>query len=341
MKRDKITHERRHIRQRLEILDRLLNSDKLTYKELRSSLNRQLESVGDIPISERTLKYDIAFLESSEDAPIHRPAKGDRRIYYTKQFSFRSGIIDADAIDVLKAAVTILRKATNIRLTKEVDGIIARLENKIQTNVLNNNILIAFEEHTEAKGMEHFDEIFSAIREKSTIKLTYQPFGQGERMWIVHPYMLKEYRNRWFLIGRVNSNNYLNNIRLDSIKGKIRNSSEEFIQNNLFNPETYFNDVIGVTIPRDQTPLEIELKVSVASANYVRTKPLHKSQIIKKEYKDGSMVINLKVFNNYELKSTLLSYGSGIKVKKPAELRAEMKRLLKDTLGLYKKGNEK
>jgi len=204
-KRDKITHERRHIRKRLEILDRLLNSEKLTYKQLRSKLNRELEAADEIPVSERTLKYDIVYLENNENAPIHRPIKTDLRVYYLKQFSFKKGVIDDDEISILKGAIAILKKATSIKLTSEVDVIISRLENKIHTNVPDSNTLIAFEEHTEAKGFDYFNEIFSAIQEKSPIKINYKPFGKDEREWIVHPYMLKEYRNGGYLIGRVRS----------------------------------------------------------------------------------------------------------------------------------------
>lgn len=328
MKRDKITHERRHIGDRLEILDELLNSNKRrNYKTLLEDLNVKLENIGEIPVSERTLKYDIAYLINKKDAPIHRPTKSDPHIYYSKKFSLKTLPVDDDDIALLKKAIAVLKKATDIKLTKEVDAIVARLQNKIYTNIEDSNTMIAFEEHTEAKGKEYFDEIFSAIQEKSPIRFSYKPFNKDEREWLVHPYMLKEYRNRWFLIGRVGDNSVLSNIRLDSIRGKIKNSSESFIENDLFDPETYFNNVIGVTIPKEQEPLDILVKVDGSSADYIRTKPIHKSQIIKKEYKDGSIQIELRLFNNYELKSTLMSYGPALEVLKPVSLQNEMKEL--------------
>lgn len=328
MQRSKITHERRHIGDRLEILDEMLNSNKKrNYSVLLDDLNEKLESIGEIPVSERTLKYDIAYLVEKKDAPVHRPTKSDPNIYYSQKFSLKTLPVDDDDIALLKKAIAILKKATDIKLTKEVDAIVARLQNKIYTNIEESNTMIAFEEHTEAKGKEYFDEIFSAIQEKSPVRVSYKPFNKDEREWVVHPYMLKEYRNRWFLIGRVGNNNVLSNIRLDSIKGKIKNSVEPFIENDMFDPETYFNNVIGVTIPKEQEPLDILIKIDASSADYIRTKPLHKSQIIKKEYKDESIQVELKLFNNYELKSTLMSYGPALEVLKPVSLRKEMKEL--------------
>ena len=78
MTRKKITHERRHIGLRVEILDELLSSTKRrNYNDLLNTLNNKLKGIDEIPISERTLKYDIAFLENEKDAPIHRPTKSD------------------------------------------------------------------------------------------------------------------------------------------------------------------------------------------------------------------------------------------------------------------------
>lgn len=337
MKRQKITHERRHIRLRLEIIDELLGGHtKRTYDELLGALAKSLELKGEVPIRMRMLKNDISYLENTMGAPIHRPDKKDNRIYYTERFSLKNVPVDDDDISILKNAVLILKKATNIKLTDDVDEIISRLENKIHTNVPDSGTMIAFEEHTEANGKEYFDELFSAIKLKRPIKINYQPFGKEIREWLVHPYMLKEYRSRWFLIGRVAGNTSLSNLRLDSIKGKIRNSSEKFIENDLFNPETYFKNVIGVTIPKETEPLEITIKVDASSADYIRTKPIHKSQIIQKEYKDGSILVTMMLFNNYELKSHLLSYGSAIEVTKPEIVRNEMKQIYLKGVELYK-----
>jgi len=169
MSREKITHERRHIGFRLEILDELLNSNKRrSYNDLLEALNKKLEDNEEIAISERTLKYDIGYLINEKLAPIHRPDKKDPHIYYTEKFSLKNIPIDEDDIASMKKAIAILKKVTDLKLNSELDAIITKLENKIHTNVADNKIIIAFEEHTQAKGKEYFDEIFSAIHEQSS-----------------------------------------------------------------------------------------------------------------------------------------------------------------------------
>src|SRR5688572_8477046 len=111
MKREKITHERRHIRLRIEILDELLGSPrKRNYKELLDALGQALIQKGEVPIKERMLKNDILFLESDLGAPIHRPTKKDDRVYYTEKFSLKKVPVDDDDISIMKRAVAILRK---------------------------------------------------------------------------------------------------------------------------------------------------------------------------------------------------------------------------------------
>lgn len=333
-KKKSITERRDHMGTRLAVLDELLGSPRRrSYSELLKALNSKLYELGEEQIRDRTLKYDISHLVENKSAPIHRPTRGDNRVYYTNKFSLKTIPIDEDDISQLTLAIAILKKVTDIQLTSEVDAIVARLQNRIHTRADERADMIAFEEHTEAKGKEYLDRILSAIKEKCPIKFIYKPFGKPEREWLVHPYMLKQYRSRWFLIGRVGNNKGLSNIRLDSIKGKIKNSAEPFIENNLFDPGTYFRDVIGVTIPQDEAPMEITIKVSKVSADYIRTKPLHNSQIIKKEYIDGSMLLQLKAFNNYELRAVLLSYGPELIVKKPEILQMQL-------MDLYKRGFE-
>ncbi|MFT4154564.1 helix-turn-helix transcriptional regulator [Parafilimonas sp.] len=337
MVREKITHERRHIALRLEIIDELLNSHiKRDYKEFLFVLNKKLREKDEVGISLRTLQYDIAYLENKKCAPVHRPTKKDNKVYYTEKFSLKNIPVDDDDIAVMKKAVAILKKATDTRLSAELEDIITRLENKIHTNVADKKTIIAFEEHTQAKGREYFDELFTAIHEKSTLKISYQPFGKEPREWVIHPYMLKEYRNRWYLIGRETGSNKLLNIGLDRIKGKPRNSSEPFMENDLFNPETYYNNLIGVTFPEDQKePQNIIIKVKKELVEYIKTKPVHKGQIITKDYKNGGIEISVSLFINYELKSTLLSYGAGIEVMKPLSLRTALKNTFQTCLQLY------
>lgn len=190
--------------------------------------------------------------------------------------------------------------------------------------------------HTKALGEAYLDDLFTAIKEKMTLKIQYQPFSKSEPYdWLVHPYLLKQYRNRWFLIARVGDNQRVTNLALDRIK-KIANSKEPFLENDIFDPEIYYNNLIGVTTTENDKPEDIEIKVATASVPYILTKPIHFSQETLKTYKDGSIKIGLKLIHNFELRTLLFSYGPGIEVLKPVSLREKLKEELEKTVNLYR-----
>lgn len=319
---------------RLEYLDQLLSSQKLTVDQLLTKINDRLADGK--PITKRTLFRDIDDLISEKDAPIHRPNKKDNRYYYTEKFSLKNIPLDDEDINTLKQAVQILKQVENFTLLEDVEGVIQKLENRIQTPSSEEAILLQFEKHTTALGTEYINELLEAIKERTVIRLSYQPYTHDQATErIVHPYLLKEFRNRWFLLGREGDATRITIYGLDRIK-KIRNSNADFIENNLFNPDDYFKYLIGVSVSPDAKPEVIEIKVNYQQAPYVLSKPIHANQEKIKDYKNGDILIRLTLIINYELKSVLLSYNKGICVTKPKTLVTDLKQLLAEMTDLYR-----
>lgn len=317
---------------RLELLDELLSRKKWTVDELFQRVNDKMDG---IEITKRSFFRDIQDLIDA-GAPLHRPEKGDQFYYYTQKFSLKNVPIDEDDVASLKKAIDILKQVENFELLQEVDGVIRKLENRIHTNTKESTSVVQFEKHTTSAGQEHINDLFDAIQSQLAIRLWYQPFLQDTPTeQIVHPYLLKEFRNRWFLIGRQGSGNRITTYALDRIK-KIKNSDADYIPNDLFDPAKYYENVIGVTVQEDKTPDDITIKVYKSCIPYILSKPIHKNQSVLKQNQDGSLLIQLSLIVNYELKSILLSYGDGIEVKKPKSLRDAMSALIDQMSALYK-----
>lgn len=318
---------------RLEILDELLRQ-RWTQAELLEAINERNSDAK--PIIKRTLYRDIDYLVNEKGAPIHRPTRGDNHYYYTEKFSIKNVPIDEDDVALLKSAFKILKQVDNFELIEEVEGVIGKLENRIHVSIPDSETIIQFERHTFSIGQEFVKDLLDAIQSKTVLRISYQPFNQEKPLdHNVHPYLLKEYRNRWFLLGRDESrSDGISNFALDRIK-KIRNSAQDFIPNNLFNPEKYFNHLVGVSVPQDSKPEIIEIKVFRQLAPYILTKPIHRNQEVLKKSKDGSVLIKMKLYINYELKSLLLGFGDGLEVKKPKRLREELKETATQLLKRY------
>lgn len=70
-------------------------------------------------------------------------------------------------------------------------------------------------------------------------------------------YLLKEYRNRWFVLGVQHKNRgHLLNLDLDRIQS-IEEHDEKYRENRIIDLTTYYNDVIGVTKSPGQRDCEV------------------------------------------------------------------------------------
>lgn len=323
---------------RLEVLDELLAAGRWTVDDLLKKVNQRISDSFNT-IDKRTLYRDIKFLEEKKNAPIHRPAKGNNRYYYTEEFSIKNIPIDKDDLNCLKKAVQILKQVDNFHLLKDVDDVIKKLENRIHIETTDQLVFVQFEKHTSSSGHEYFDDLLEAISGKVVLRITYQPYTQTIAFEkIVHPYLLKEFRNRWFLLGREENANRVTNYALDRIK-KIKPAHDKFIGNDLFDPTQYFNHLIGVSVPEGAKPENIKIRVYKQAAPYILSKPIHFNQETLKSFKDGSILIQLNLIINYELKSILLSYANGIELLKPLWLREELTSLIKSMHDTYDNGN--
>lgn len=324
---------------RIAIIDECLRRrDKKWYmEELLDCVNERLSLDYGKTISVRTLQYDLDYLIKEKDAPIEKIRDGNKVLirYSNVNFSIKNIPLQDEELVLLKDAVNILRQISGLPIIHDIDSIVSKLENTIAAGQQANHSIVQFEKHTSSTGSAYMDDIFTAIKARIPLEIDYQPFNKEEPYnWTVHPYLLKEYRNRWFLIGRFSNMQNLVTIALDRIK-KMKPSSEKYISNDLFDAENFFNNLIGVTLPEGETVSDIIINVKPKQAPYIRTKPIHFSQEVVQTNEDGGIQIKLQLINNYELRSVLLSYGADLEVVQPQKLREQMKEVFESGFQLY------
>lgn len=95
---------------------------------------------------------------------------------------------------------------------------------------------------------------------------------------------------------------------------------ERFVENNLFDPQTFFDDLVGVTKNTGMKAEVVRFLVNKENAPYVQTKPFHKSQKLIETQEDGSMVFEIKVVINQELQREFFGYADTIKILSPQSL---------------------
>lgn len=324
---------------RIEILDECLRNHyrKWTLQDLIDTVNEKLFERFGISAGKRTIQEDLKCLKEQKGAPIEKRKEGSVTYFHysDSNFSIKNLPIQDDEIGLLNDAIHILKQVNDFKVLQEVDAIVRKLQNTIDTNIPGGPAIIQFEKHTVASGTEHIDNLFSAIKEKTVLRIAYQSFKATEPTeGLFHPYLLKEYRNRWFVIGSHDRSEQLTNLALDRIKS-VKPSAHPFAANPKFDPETYFNNLIGVSLPEGEPVQCVEIKVVARQAPYIRTKPIHHTQEIVREYANGSLLIRLWIVVNYELQSVLLGYGCDLEVVKPTTLREAMKQIFTSAIQCY------
>ena len=183
--------------------------------------------------------------------------------------------------------------------------------------------------------MSFFTPLFKSIISKKAIKISYRSYKSNKNIEaVIHPYYLKEYNQRWFLFALNDQYKTISNFALDRIES-IERTNTKYIPNTSIDFESYFDDVVGVTVNPGEVHT-IKIWVDKEQVPYTISKPIHKTQEVVEEHKDGSAIISIKVIPNFELMQLLLSFGERIKVLSPESLREEILKKIKKNIENYK-----
>lgn len=310
---------------RYKILDKCLKNKyrKYTLEDLIDACSEALfEFEGkESYVSKRTVQLDLQNMRSEKfgyEAPIE---VYDRKYYRYSDpdYSIHNISVNESDLKAMNNAVQILKQFKDFSMFKEMNGVIQKLEDSIHAT--SQKSIIHLDKNEQLKGLEHIDILYESILNKKVLKILYKSFTAREySVFTVHPQLLKEYNNRWFLICLYKGSMY--NLALDRMENVEMEEKAEYIDKNLDGDE-YFKDIVGVTVSETMKPRNIVFFVDASNAPYVKTKPLHKSQEIVSETEDGT-VFKICVQINYELERLLLGFGDCLIVHKPRKLRLRM-----------------
>ncbi|HZY79117.1 MAG TPA: WYL domain-containing protein [Cyclobacteriaceae bacterium] len=287
-------------------------------------------------VSRRSVQMDIQMMRS-EKLGYNAPIIVLENKYYTygdPNYSITNIPLTDQDLGKLTEVVEILRQFKGFSHFQELSGMVQRLENKIYAAKTNQEPVIDFEKNENLKGLEHIETLYQAIIKKCAVTLNYQSFKAREpRTFQFHPYYLKEYRNRWFVIGITMKNTPVMNLALDRIVS-VSDCDVKYVHRQEFNLATHFNDVIGVTVNQNSRPEKVLLLFDRETAPYIITKPLHHSQE-ELETSPGGVLFSLNVQLNFELEREILGYGAHVKVVAPDRLKRRIKEIHEHAVDLY------
>jgi len=321
-----------------EIDDILKGGKKVTLKEIHRKLG------GDDVITERMVQNDIDAIKSLWVGKIIKN-KDNKLFYEDNTFSIKSFPITANEIVLIELATHTLQNLFSTPLIKRYNSAISKIlkgydttSDKIDEDLkqeLISNQIIQPEISYSKIGYKWIEPIFDSILNRSSIEIIYQKAGKDSETKIISPYLLKAFRNHWYLIGFDHSKKEHARIYALERINDIKISKQSYYEDLAFNSEAYFKYIFGIFQDDNKPPIELKLEFYNTAIQQVINHPLMPTQTHKLSDDKKVLKVELTVFNSGELIKALLSYGSSVKVISPTEVSDIIKKHLQKAMNYY------
>ena len=309
-----------------------------TLQDLKSACERALDIY---PIGTRTIEADISAMRHDEGLGYFAPIKINRarRMYYydDPDYSIDNIPLNSEELESLVFAARLLDQYRDIEIFRTFTGSVRKLVDALNIYRLNDEDavrnFIEFETVEATKGTEHLEVLIEAVKDRCVLKIEYKSFVSPKSTTpVIHPYHLKEYRNRWFLIGYNDKYKGMRTYGLDRIISITPEYGMQFTDIG-FDARKYYENVVGISV-LDKEPLEIFIAFSGIQAQYLSTQPLHHSQRQISSEPD-KIIFRFFLVPNYEFYAQILGWGDEVEVLSPPEVRQYLVEMIKDLAQRY------
>lgn len=191
---------------------------------------------------------------------------------------------------------------------------------------------VRFEGLGQLRGIHHLSPLLRAIRERRAVQVTYRKFyADKAKTYRLHPHLLKESQGRWYVLGPTTKHGHPIAMGLDRIEQmEVQDTRFTRKEHEL---DVLYDQAIGVDTSPGR-PERIVLRFNAMQAPYVKALPLHPSQQVEQDDKDGT-TIALFVMPNFELRQIILGMGASVRVLEPKHLAQAVRQAHKDAARQY------
>ncbi len=322
---------------RYRIIDGCLTNPMRRYPTIEN-IRDKIESQLGISISSSMFSKDIQQMKEIFNAPIKFDRQHNGYCYTEENFSINEFPLTNEEIQALDYSTALLQQLKGTRMFQHFENAINKMIEGYRLSPIigkSESQILQVEEPLRTDSSRWLELLLTAIVEKTALNIWYQGFGKVEKEHVVSPYLLKEYRNRWYVIGYSSRARNILVMALDRIN-QVEKSNESYVPNDLFSPAEYFRYSIGITQVHGSKPEHVVLSFSSSQAPYILSQPLHQSQTVIKQTKT-ELDVSLDVYITPELRMAILSYGPEVEVLKPTSLRKEIKETTEEMIKKYSK----
>ncbi len=316
---------------RYKILDGLLkNRTGYTIKELTEKVNDELDKFQDSNgkdknVSDRMIRMDLENM--MEVYPVIIAKRDKNRYYYeTSDESIDNINLREEDKTAISLAVGVFARFNGTPLYEKFSDAVTRIiANSVirKINTTDTRKIVQVAEVAAKSGIEWLETIYNAIVDKKTLTLEYKSFGEKTSVRVISPYMLKEYRNKWYMIAYVHGLSKPDKTLLHKLSRivDIKDSSEPYEEDPTFNGEKYFKYTLGVFHKHSEEPIDVKLKLRGKSIIRLFSEDkVHSTQDLI-PISEEEAILDMRVYNSPELETFILGYGEAIEVMEPQGLK--------------------
>lgn len=348
-------------------LDQMLSDryNKYTCEELLKKVNERLELAGYptiggdqsdydryIKSGKRVIQLDIQALQ---DSPFNMEIDSSEKLYGSPVYRYAdqtqslfSKLLSDDEKRLLQEVLNTLGQFAGLDSFEWLNDLQEKLNDKrafgcgeYDKEMPANRKIISFSSNDYLEGKDYLGTLFALISNKKVVDVEYEPFCEAPRTIRLYPYLLKQYNDRWYLIGTPLATpefpyreDFYVNLPLDRMNGVTAVDGVDYIDCDEFFEERY-EDIVGITWLKEEDLTEILLAVKNTYTGYMDTKPLHGSQAklsadrqaeLHKKYGafEGYTFYTLTLKPNRELYNTIYRNGDNVVLLSPSRIRENM-----------------
>jgi predicted DNA-binding transcriptional regulator YafY len=329
-----MNHKSANIRYEL-IIKNLNNFDVIWMKKnLLAKVNEKAKC------SRTQLGDDIKYLQTRAEnpAPIEIYMTGKAVCYrLTRPWSLNGLHLADDHIEKLLNLLHTTAQVEALNIIPGLKEVIAKIGAAVGEHFEEEKIkrTISFETGPKAKGYDLIPKVYDAIINKKVLSIEYQAFeAPVKQTCIVHPYLLKYYDHRYYILGENEEKVDFRQYSLDRIL-KIETVDKPFIPCRFEDPEEYYKNAIGINAFQDAPVMKVLLLFKKPMSYYQKTWGWHKSQKVLKDFGENGLLVSYDLILNPELIARIQSVAHLVKVIGPSPLAEKIIDDAKKVIAIY------
>lgn len=315
---------------RYAVLDRCFRDRRKRYyiDDLVDACNEVLYNYDGSSVTERQVRADINFMQREAGGAVPLETRRDgHRVYYRysdTDFSIKNLPLSQREVELLTDTINMLSRFKGLPNYEWLNATLAQMKSTFNIDNAQQSY-VSFAQNEDLKGLNLFTPLYEAIASHLVLALQYHKFSGGSWRRIVHPYQLRQYNNRWFLVGKepiLSDKLPLVVIPLDRIDDyKVQEDMQ-------FEPykgdiDECFRDIVGVSLRFKEPCQHIVFKAYPSIAPYIETKPIHHSQRVIERQKEY-IIFSLDLIPNYEFETIMMAYADNCEILEPRSLREKL-----------------